>query len=162
MGTSREEKKRCMFFSTESEVIGLAAAFYRGELRHSRWDKAAQLAVTLYFGLRFPSNMARELISDRVRKMGLGRYGSPESHADLEAKINHWLQAARDFEIKYGNIDDLAALANIFIATYWKSEELYPPVVENIDLEADTARLASLRTTFIEQGDITEAGAMVN
>jgi hypothetical protein len=151
-----------MFFSAESEVIGLAAAFYRGELRHSQWDKAAQMAVTLYFGLRFPSKMALELLSDRVRKMGLGRYGPPESRAILEEKIHSWLQIARDFEIKYGNIEDLAALANIFIATHWKSDEPYPHGFEKIDLEADTGRLASLSQTFIDLGDITEAIGMLN
>src|SRR5262245_60052513 len=88
----RRREERVMFFSTESEVIDLAAAFYQRELHHAQWDKGAQLAVTLYYGLRFPFKMALELISDRVRKMGLGRYGSPESRAVLEGHIHQWLQ----------------------------------------------------------------------
>ena len=50
----RRREERSMFFSTESEVLDLAAAFYQRELRHGQWDKATQLAVTLYYGLRFP------------------------------------------------------------------------------------------------------------
>jgi hypothetical protein len=151
-----------MFFSTETEVIALAAAFYQRELRHSQWDKATQLAVTLYYGLRFPYKMALELISDRVRKMGLGRYESPESLAALEGKIHHWLQTVRSFEVKYSNIEDLAALVNIFIATYWKADEPYPHGFEGTDLEADTARLASLPAMLIDMGDVTEAVGMLN
>ena len=150
-----------MFFSRESDVFGLAAAFYRGDLRHSQWDRAAQLAVTLYFGLRFPSKMALELISDRVRKMGLGRSDSPESRAVLEGQIRYWLQIARDFEIKYANIDDLGALVNIFIATYWKLDEPYSQSLQYVELEADTARLGALPTTFIEQGDGVETVALM-
>jgi|SRR6185369_9456047 len=130
-----------MFFSTETEVIALAGAFYQQKLRFSQWDKATQLTVTLYYGLRFPYRMAFELISDRVRKMGLRPQFTPEQRLELEASIDRWLLRARSFASEHRNIDDFAALTNIFIAEHWRSDEPYPGAVPAHIFEADTARL---------------------
>ena len=130
-----------MFFSSETEVIALAGAFYEQKLGGSQWDKATQLTVTLYYGLRFPYKVAFDLISDRVRKMGLRRQYSLEQRAELEGSIHHWLRTARSFGREYHNIDDFAALVNIFIAKHWKSDEPYPHMFARNILEADTARL---------------------
>jgi hypothetical protein len=136
-----------MFFSSEAEVIKLAGEFYQSRLSCSKWDKATQLTVTLYYAVRFPYRMAFELIRDRVQQMGVGRYSSFEQRADLETSIHHWLRTAREFTRQYQNIDDLSALTNIFVSTNWRVDEPYPHGIDLAIFDADTARLDGATAT---------------
>lgn len=135
-----------MFFSSEAEVIRLAGEFYQSKLSCSKWDKATQLTVTLYYAIRFPYRMAFDLIRERVLHMGLSRYGSVEQRAVLEVDIHQWLGTARKFAAKYSNIEDLSALANIFISTNWHADEPYPHGIDLAIFDADTARLDGAAT----------------
>jgi hypothetical protein len=130
-----------MFFSDETEVIKLAGEFYGSRLSCSKWNKASQLTVTLYYAIRFPYQMAFELIRDRVSQMGPRRYATTEQRVGLEANIHTWLRAARAFAQRYRNIDDLSALVNIFISTNLQADEPYPHGIDLAIFDADTARL---------------------
>jgi len=130
-----------MFFSDDAEVISLAGEFYSFRLSHSKWDRATQLTVTLYYAIRFPYRMAFELIRERALYIGFGRYRTAEQRADLETNIHHWLQASRTFVAKYSNIDEISALVNLFISTHWHAGEPYPDNMDPAVCEVDTARL---------------------
>ena len=106
----------------------------------SRWTKAAQLAVTLYFAVRFPYRMAVELLSERIQSMWAGEL-SFEGRAELDENVRQWLATAKSFSRTYQNIEDLSSLANIFIATHWNSADPFPRYFDNSLLDADTARL---------------------
>ena len=69
---------RTMFFSDDAEVISLAGEFYSFRLSPSKWDRATQLTVTLFYAIRFPYKMAFELIRDRTLHIGFGR--GPSEH----------------------------------------------------------------------------------
>ena len=130
-----------MFFSNETEVFRLASEFYGAKLPFSKWNKAAQLTVTLYYAIRFPYRMAFELIRDRVSIISPRRYSTAEQRIDLEANIHTWLSTARMFARRYQNIDDLSALANIFISTNWRADDPYPDDIDHAIYDAVTARL---------------------
>jgi len=134
---------RTMFFSDDAEVISLAGEFYSFRLSPSKWDRATQLTVTLFYAIRFPYKMAFELIRDRTLHIGFGRYRTAEQRAELETNIHHWLQTSRSFATKYSNIEEISALVNIFISTYWNAGEPYSYNMDPAVCEVDTARLAS-------------------
>jgi hypothetical protein len=96
-----------------------------------KWNHAAQLTVALYYGLKFPYAVAFELLREGIKWVTLGIDISRDAEKQQEASIHSWLQTVNTFALKYSNIDDIAALANIFIATY-KGEA-----------ECDTTRLVT-------------------
>ncbi len=129
-----------MFFTSDEEVYSLAGAFYGQFIQHSKWDKSTQLAITLYYAIRFPYRMAFDLLKARISDMWVGE-PTPEVKAELEARIQHWLEKARHFAMTYKNIDEISALTNIFIANNWEHEEPFPRYHATELLEADTGRL---------------------
>src|SRR5262245_45234714 len=108
-----------MFYSSEHEVIDLVQAFYKRSLPLSKWDRTAQLTVALYFGIKFPFAVARRIMHERIADAGSVTCGT--AAVQLMDSVDNWLHAVRKFAIDYQNIDDIAALANIFIAMNWKN-----------------------------------------
>ncbi|HYJ92764.1 MAG TPA: hypothetical protein VEV84_15750 [Pyrinomonadaceae bacterium] len=129
-----------MFFTSDNEVTELASSFYSRALPLSKWDASTQLTVTLYFALRFPYRMAADFLRERVMAFSANAYRSDEEASKLDAAIHHWLHTAIVFAKDYQNIEDLSALANIFIAKHWKTEAPYDTVLDMAFLDADTAR----------------------
>jgi len=112
-----------MIYTSESEVIALVDAFHKRALSPTKWNHAAQLTVTLYYGLKFPYAIAFDLLKDGMKWVTLNP--APDTEKQNDTTIHFWLQTVKSFAIKYRNIDDLSALANILIATYKESEVPY-------------------------------------
>ena len=114
-----------MIYTSESEVIALVDAFHKRSLSPTKWDHAAQLTVTLYYGLKFPYAVAFDLLKEGMKWVTVNR---SLDNADQDTAIHYWLQTVKSFAIKYRNIDDVSALANILIATHRGSEMPYDPL----------------------------------
>jgi len=112
-----------MIYTSESEVIALVDAFHKRTLSPTGWNQATQLTVTLYYGLKFPYAVAFELLKDGMKWVTVNP--ALERGNENDTAIHFWLQTVKSFAIKYRNIDDLSALANILIATYKESEMPY-------------------------------------
>jgi len=102
-----------MTYTSEDEVKALVEAFHTRTLSPLKWDHAAQLTVTLYYGLKFPYAVAFELLREGIKWVTMGI----DAEKQQEASIHSWLQTVNSFALKYRNIDDIVALANILIAT---------------------------------------------
>jgi hypothetical protein len=129
-----------MFFTSDDEVYSLAGAFYGQYIPLAKWDKSAQLAITLYYAIHLPHRIAFDILSARISGMWAGGLG-PERRSELEKRINTWLEKARQFASAYENIDEISALTNIFIANNWELDPPYPRYHASEFLEADTGRL---------------------
>src|SRR5215813_2506490 len=112
-----------MIYISESEVIALVDAFHKRVLSPTRWNHAAQLTVTLYYGLKFPYAVAFDLLKEGMKWVTVNP--AIETEKQNDTAIHFWLQTVKSFAIKYRNIDDLSALANIFIAGHKESEMPY-------------------------------------
>src|SRR6185369_4302897 len=103
-----------MTYTSEDEVKALVEAFHTRTLSPLKWDRAAQLTVTLYYGLKFPYAVAFELLREGIKWVTMGI----DAEKQQERSIHSCLQTVNSFALKYRNIDDIVALANILIATY--------------------------------------------
>jgi len=102
-----------MTYTSEDEVKALVEAFHTRTLSPLKWDHAAQLTVTLYYGLKFPYAVAFELLREGIKWVTMGI----DVEKQQERSIHSCLQTVNSFALKYRNIDDIVALANILIAT---------------------------------------------
>jgi len=132
-----------MLYTSESEVIALVDAFHKRSLSPTKWDHAAQLTVTLYYGMKFPYAIAFDLLKEGIKWVTV--HQSVDT-ANQDTAIHYWLQNVKSFAIKYRNIDDLSALANILIATYRDSEMPYDPFVSGVVFEAGRSLPADTKT----------------
>jgi len=132
-----------MVYTSESEVIALVDAFHKRSLSPTKWDHAAQLTVTLYYGMKFPYAIAFDLLKEGIKWVTV--HQSVDT-ANQDTAIHYWLQNVKSFAIKYRNIDDLSALANILIATYRDSEMPYDPFVSGVVFEAGRPLPADTKT----------------
>ena len=107
-----------MTYTSEDEVKALVEAFHTRTLSPLKWDHSTQLTVTLYYGLKFPYTVAFELLREGIKWVTMGIDISRDAEKHQDASIHSWLQTVNSFALKYRNIDDIAALANILIATY--------------------------------------------
>jgi hypothetical protein len=113
-----------MIYTSEHEVIVLVQAFHNKTLSPTKWNHAAQLTVTLYYGLKFPYAVAFDLLREGFRWVTVGDL-SPEAERQRDTSIHFWLQTVKAFAIKYRNIDDISALANIFVSMHKETEMPY-------------------------------------
>ena len=143
-----------MFFTSDHEINALAGSFYARTMPLSRWTKATQLAVTLYFAIRFPYRMALDLLSERIQSMWAGNL-TFEDRSQLQISVQLWLETARSFSRTYQNIEDLSSLANIFIATHWNADTPFPRYFDSSMLDADTARLELCHDDFEDTIEIS-------
>jgi len=131
-----------MVYTSEQEVIALVDAFHRRTLSPAKWDHSVQLTVTLYYGLKFPYGVAFDLLRKGMRWVS---QESNCSEGQRDTAIHFWLQTVKAFAIKYRNIDDLSALANILIAVHKESEMPYTFYERETQFVRDSVQAITLR-----------------
>ena len=134
-----------MIYKSEHEVMMLVEAFHTRTLSPLSWNHAAQLTVTLYYGLKFPYAVAFDLLQDGIKWVTMGMDLPHDAEKQQDTSIHFWLETVKTFASKYRNIDDLSALANILITTHRESEMPYNYYEREIVFEGDTAPLVNGR-----------------
>lgn len=101
-----------MIFTRDEEVFELAKAFEERTLPKSEWTHAAHLVVGLYYCYHNPLSVAKNLMSDGIRRLN-DAHGTPNTQTSgyHETITIFWLRTVNDYLDKTGRENGLAKLA---------------------------------------------------
>ena len=138
-----------MIFTRDEEVDELAKAFETRMLPKSDWTHAAHLVVGLYYCYHNTLSEARNLVSERIRRLNVA-HGTPNTDTSgyHETITVFWLETVNDYLEKTGRGKGLAELANGLLALcddahlplkYYSRERLFSTEARRHFVEPDLA-----------------------
>ncbi len=108
-----------LIYKTDEEVIDLVKAFEQRTLLKADWIHGAHLSVGLYYCVKYPFGMARNLMRDGIYWLN-DAHCTPntETSGYHETLTCFWMTTIKEFLRKRDSGESLAVLANDLVATY--------------------------------------------